>query len=238
MGKRLPFVLALALAAAACTSGGRELVGQDVVAVTPWTLPEVSRYRLVDGDEVKGSGVLRVEEASADEVRFTQSFQGEGFSDEVVAVVDRSMLRPKRVERVIEGPQGARRWEVSYEGGLAGVRQNTEKEERTDELQVPTHSYDSSSDVFLWRTLDFSMGYEATYIDILTATLAKPQIVSMMLRVVGKESVEVPGGRFEAWKLEIRSSGRGQRAWYADNEGRTLVRYDNGDVVFELESVD
>ena len=52
-----------------------------------------------------------------------------------------------------------------------------------------------------------------------------------------KEEVEVPAGTFQAWRLEIRSGGRTQKAWYADDGPRTLVRYDNGDLVFELESI-
>jgi hypothetical protein len=52
-----------------------------------------------------------------------------------------------------------------------------------------------------------------------------------------KEDVQVPAGNFQAWRLEIRSGGRTQKAWYADDARRTLVRYDNGELVFELESI-
>lgn len=237
MTRLLLALLALMLTLSACGDEAVNFVGQDVVAGIPWILPEEARYRLLDGDEVKGSAVLRIELGEAGGVTFRQAFQGGEFKDEVVAEAAEETMRPASVQRVIEGPEGARRWEVTYSGSRALVVQRSKDDERTDELSVPTHSYDSSSDVFLWRTIDFSVGYEATYVDVLTATLAKPQIVSVTLRVKAKETVEVPAGSYEAWRVEIRSSGRTQKAWYADDGRHTLVRYDNGDLVFELLSV-
>ncbi len=190
----------------------------------------------MDGDEVKGSGLLRIESRNG-EFRFTQEFESEEFRDEVVAVADKETLQPQSVQRLIEGPEGERRWQVEYEGGTAVVMQRSEDGERRDELTVPTRSYDSWTDVFLWRTIDFREGYEATYADVLSATLTKPQVITQTLKVTGKETVEVPAGSFEAWRLEIRSSDGTQRAWYADTEEQTLVRYDNGNLVFELLSL-
>ena len=232
----LSALLLLALALAACESQTSILSGQDIVSRTPWGAHEEARYRLMDGDEVKGSGLLRIE--SQDGVfRFTQEFESEEFHDEVVAVADRETMLPQSVERVIEGPEGERRWEVEYEGGSAIVVQRSEGDERRDEIAVPNRSYDSWTDVFLWRTIDIREGYEATYADILSATLTKPRVITQTLKVTGKETVKVPAGTFEAWRLEIRSSDGTQQAWYAATEERALVRYDNGNLVFELLSL-
>ena len=157
----------------------------------------------MDGDEVKGSGLLRIESRNG-EFRFTQEFEGGEFRDEVVAVVDRETLQPQSVQRLIEGPEGERRWQVEYEGGTAVVMQRSEDGERRDELTVPTRPYDSWTDVFLWRTIDFREGYEATYADVLSATLTKPQVITQTLKVTGKETVEVPAGSFEAWRPRAR----------------------------------
>jgi hypothetical protein len=237
---RVPSLLAalplLALALAACASETSILSGRDIVSRTPWEGDEEALYRLMDGGEEKGSGLLRIESRNG-EFRFTQEFESEEFRDEVVAVADRETLQPQSVQRLIEGPEGERRWQVEYEGGTVVVMQRSEDGERRDELTVPTRSYDSWTDVFLWRTIDFREGYEATYADVLSATLTKPQVITQTLKVTGKETVEVPAGSFEAWRLEIRSSDGTQRAWYADTEEQTLVRYDNGNLVFELLSL-
>ncbi len=230
-------LLLLVLALAACESGSSVLSGQDVVSNIPWTAPEEARYRILDGDEERGSGVLSIE-AEDGSFSFRQEFENEEFRDEVVVVADRKTLRPESVERVIDGPEGARRWRVDYEGAAATVVQRSQDEERRDEIAAPTRSYDSWTDVFVWRAIDFREGYEATYADVLSATLAKPQVISQTIKVTGKETVEVPAGTFEAWRMEIQSSEGSQTAWYADTETRPLVRYDNGSLVFELLSLE
>lgn len=236
-GLLFPALFLPALAAGACTSETSTLSGQDIVSGIPWTAPEEARYRLMDGDEVVGSAVLRIEPQNGG-FTFTQEFESGEFRDEVMVVADAETLRARSVDRVIDGPDGARRWQVQYEGNTAVVLQHTEDEERRDELTAPALFYDSWMDVFVWRTIDFREGYEATYVDVLSATLAKPQVISQTLRVTGIETVEVPAGTFQAWRLEVRSSGGNQKAWYADTETRPLVRYDNGSQVFELLSLE
>lgn len=225
------------MALGACQSETSTLSDRDIVSGIPWTAPEEARYRLMDGDEEKGSGVLRIEPQNGG-FRFTQEFESDEFRDEVVAVADAESLRAESVARVIDGPEGARRWQVEYEGNTVVVVQRTEDDERRDEITAPTRFYDSWTDVFVWRTIDFREGYEATYADVLSATLARPEVISQTLKVTEKETVEVPAGTFQAWRLEIRSSGGKQKAWYADTETRPLVRYDNGSLIFELVSLE
>ncbi len=228
-------VLATVLAAVACGGETTILSGQDVVSTIPWPARETARYRLSKGDEVKGTAELRLE-SQADVINFTQSFHfpDEELTDGVLVVVEIGTLRPRSVERLIRGPEGDRHCQAEYAGGLATVSQSSPEGERTDELDVPARSYDSWSDLFLWRTLAFAKDWEARYVDVLTCSLAKPQLLSVELKVKALESVSVPAGTFEAWRLEIRSGGRTQKAWYADDAERTLVRYDNGELVFEL----
>jgi hypothetical protein len=221
----------------ACQGETSILSGQAIVSDIPWRAPEETRYRLLDGEEEKGRGVLTIESAG-DQITFGQVFKSEEFRDEVVVVADAQTLRARSVQRVIDGPEGPRRWEVEYRDTTARVVQRAEDDERRDEVSAPTHSYDSWTDIFLWRTIDFHEGYQATYTDVLSATLAEPQVISQVLEVTGREMVEVPAGTFQAWQLEIRTPAGKQKAWLADDEARTLVRYDNGDLVFELLSVE
>jgi len=232
----LPIAALALLALAGCKSETTTLSGEAIVSRIPWVRHEEASYRLMDGDEVQGDGLLRITSVNG-LLTLRQEFESEEFHDEVVAVTLAGTMQPQSVQRVIDGPDGERRWEVLYEGGGAKVVQNSEDDERQDNLSVPTRSYDSWTDVFLWRTMDFRDGYEASYADVLSATLARPQVISQTVRVSGKETVEVPAGTFEAWRLEIRSEDGSQEAWYADTATRPLVRYDNGSLVFELLSL-
>ena len=229
----------LLLVGIACTGEAAVRPGQVIVSNIPWDAPETARYRIVDGGDVKGSGVLRIV-AKDDALIFSQSFLApeQGITDEVSVETGAIDLLPRSVRRVIGGPEGERVCDASYAGGLAIVEQHSETDERTDELEVPAPSYDSWSDLFLWRTLPFAEDYEATYSDVLTCSLAVPEVLSVDLKVAELETVTVPAGTFQAWRLEVQSGGRTQKAWYADDQARTLVRYDNGNEVFELESVD
>lgn len=222
----------------ACADGGDQLVARDVVSDIPWPAQESARYRLLQGDDLKGSGELNIDQRDGGLV-LTQDFDipDEEVTDSVAVELDPGTLRPKTVERTIDGPEGERRCEAVYREGRVTVQQRTEQDERTDELEVPTQHYDSWSDIFLWRTIEFFEGQELKYIDVLSCSLAKPDLLSVVLKVKEREEVTVPAGTFQAWRLEIRSGGRTQKAWYADDAARTLVRYDNGDLVFELESI-
>ncbi|HEU4759610.1 MAG TPA: DUF3108 domain-containing protein [Dehalococcoidia bacterium] len=237
MGRRLLLILGLALLATACGGGTTLLSGQEVLSAIPWSGPETARYRLLQGKDLKGHGELRLE-LQGDVLSLAQTFEfpDQKLTDDVSALVDPATLRPTRVERTISGPEGERHCRADYAAGTAVVEQKAKKETRTDRLGVPPRSYDSWSDLFLWRTISFSESFQVTYADVLSCTLTKPQVLSVALRVKGRETVSVPAGTFEAWRLEIRSGGRTQKAWYADDAARTLVRYDNEDLVFELES--
>jgi hypothetical protein len=57
------------------------------------------------------------------------------------------------------------------------------------------------------------------------------------IEVAGREQLEVPAGTFQAWRLEIRSGSVRQVAWYADDERRHLLKYDNSQQVFLLEEM-
>jgi hypothetical protein len=235
--RRLLILLTAAIFAA-CSSDADDLVVRDIVSEIPWAGPETARYRLLQGDDVKGSGELRVEEANGMMV-FSQSFEFPDISvtDSVVVEADASTLRPTTVERVIDGPEGKRECHASYEESSVRIEQKAKDAERTDELNIPPKHYESWSDLFLWRTVEFFEGQELKYVDVATCSLAKPDLGSASLSVKRLEEVNVPAGTFRAWRLEFRAEGRTQKAWYADDDRRTLVRYDNGDLVFELESI-
>ncbi len=223
---------------AACGGGGDLSGNTHVISDIPWSVPETASYRILNGDDVVGSGVLRIEDREAG-LLLSQDFQAtdEQISDDVSVLADPLTLQPQTVSRTIDGPEGKRICDTRYEGSKATVDQRSGNDERKDVLQLPANSFDTWGDLFLWRTLDFRDGFDVTYNGVLTCSLVKPDVISVVLVVKGLETVEVPAGTYRAWRLEIRSGGETTHVWYADDGRRTLVRYDNGQHVFELESV-
>lgn len=196
----------------------------------PWTADENWFYDLVDDDgrEV-GQAVLTVEVLDG-QTRLWQEFEGDDAADTTTVTVDSTTLKPIAAGREILEPDGdIQRIEVEYTEEGALIRQG---DERQSGLSVPEHSYDNDTSLFLWRTLPFAEGYEASYNTIITNRRARQKV---NLRVEGLETVTVPAGTFEAWRLVITTSNARQTAWYANTPQRQLVRYDNDrNLIFEL----
>jgi len=230
--------LVLSLALLSACSGSDELVAQDVLSQIPWSTPETAHYRLLHDDDTKGSAELKIAmQDGALVLAQTFNIPDQKIADTVQLQADAQNLRPKVVQRTIDGPEGKRDCTATYEENSVIVEQQAKDENRRDNLSVPAQHYDSWSDLFLWRTLKFFENEEVKYVDVLTCSLTKPDLLPVVLQVKSVEEVSVPAGKFQAWRLEIRSGGRTQKAWYADDAAHTLVRYDNGDLVFELESL-
>ncbi|MFZ6026398.1 MAG: type II CAAX prenyl endopeptidase Rce1 family protein [Chloroflexota bacterium] len=109
--------------------------------------------------------------------------------------------------------------------------------------RTPEAPLDLPADAFLpgewpWRLsgLAFEEGvaYKATLAYPLKwseeAGRSLPQSESLVLRVTGKETVEVPAGSFDAWKVTLGD----ETAWYAVEVPHTLIQYDDGMSLYML----
>lgn len=210
-----------------------EAATQDVVSVIPWADAETASYilRERDGDgEERGHGTLSVRR-EGDHYRLVLRFEDGVNSDESSVLVDAETLKPVSVRREIVSPDERSVVEGQYEQGVVQITARTDDRERSSPLRLEEHYYENESSLFLWRTLPFREGYGASYRTVLVNRRAQ-QVVEV--RVAGRESVTVPAGTFEAWRVEVRSGGVEQVAWYADTEGRPLVKYDNSELLFLL----
>ncbi|HEX5139355.1 MAG TPA: DUF3108 domain-containing protein [Dehalococcoidia bacterium] len=202
----------------------------DVVTTIPWSTPERLEYRLVDnGGKDLGTGTLAVERSS-EGFTLSSSFQSETSKDDSTVVVDALTLKPISSRRQIVTKDDDETIEVQYTDQGAVIKQG----DKQSGLSVPEHSYDNDSSLWLWRTIDLHEGFEASYTTIITNRRSRQTV---NLRVTGKQSVTVPAGTFDAWRVEVRTSNARQIAWIADTPQRTLLKYDNDrNVIFELTS--
>ena len=195
--------------------------------------PEELQYRLTDEDgEEIATGVHTVEQDGSNFILRTRYENPDGNSDTTTVMVEALTLKPVSSVREIENdnPDDEDRIEVQYADEevtiVAGDRQSG--------LTVPEHYYDNDTSLFLWRTIDFEVEYESSYFTIITNRRSEQRVV---LRVPDRETIGVPAGEFEAWRLDIITSSARQTAWYADTPARPLLRYDNGiGTIWELTS--
>jgi hypothetical protein len=205
----------------------------DIVSTIPWRGDEELRYILKDEDGVLvAEGVLLIDVID-DRTNLAQSFgnAAETTRDDSTANVDSRTLKPfSSVRRIVNDGEEAT-VEATYTTDGVLIKQG----DKQSGLSVPEHAYDNDTSLFLWRTIPFAEGYKASYITIITNRRSRQKVT---LEVTGKETVRVPAGEFQAWRLEIKTTNAKQVAWYADTPARPLVRYDNDrGLFFELASV-
>jgi len=220
--------LALPLFAIACSETHVETM--DVVGSIPWGDHEEAHYRLVDRDGSEaGSGVLSIDREDG-RFRLGQTYTDNSNSDESEVLVEVDTLKPLSVRREIRRDGDTEEVEAEYGPTEVKIRSG----DRQSFLTLPEHFYDNESAVFVWRTIAFREGLVLRYYTVLTN---RRHSAVVTLEVAGREQVEVPAGTFQAWRLEIRSGSVRQVAWYADDEQRHLLKYDNSQQVFLLEEM-
>lgn len=220
----------------------REACGQepqDIVHAIPWPDQDRADYLLFDSQTMEecGTGSLEIGR-QGDQYELILSFEDEGNTDESTVLVDAESLRPAEVrrERTIEGETEVVEGEYDLDEEVVRIVEITDGEERTIPRRLDVESYyDNESSLFLWRTIDFAAGYEASYRAVLVNQGGTQQVIT--LEVVEREEVTVPAGTFDAWRVEISFADVDQVAWYADTPERPLVQYDNSVQLLQLTSL-
>jgi len=231
----------LALWAAGCSGGSTATISDSgpVLGTIPWTAPEQATYSVSQGDTM-GTGTFSIL-AGDNSLVFNQKFDipANQVTDEVTVETDPTTLAPIKVDRttVDVDPDINRTCEATYGDGNVTVLQKEKDQKHTDTVSVPTTHYDAWTDLFLWRTLNFSEGFRTRYTDVLSCNPRKSEVITVVLEVKGRESVTLPSGAYQAWHLKVDSGGSTQDAWYNVDPPHVLIKYDNGAQTFQLTSV-
>jgi hypothetical protein len=209
----------------------------DLAITVPWPDQEQSHYVLLDrkSNEQMGEGTLSVTKQDG-QYEMRQTFVGSEKhpgTDISTVDVDAETLKPISFHRKQDLPNQTQevKGDYDYIKGIANITEVTGGKDRPVPLRLPNNYYDNDTAVFLWRTIPFVEGYTTAYRTVLTGSASQAVV---QLKVLGKEEVTVPAGTYQAWKLEIRSSGVKQFAWFADTPQRPLVQYNNSFQLFQL----
>ena len=242
-------ILILAIVAAACAGGGTAGGTSDVVVRIPFSDGERLVYGIHnDSGTVISRGTLTITEADGRlhlEQRYVEVGAPAGAelgSDVVEVVVDIETLKPiggGREITVREGDDELRieRYEWIYSLDTAEPRleisSTRDGEQDTDELRLREHVYENESSLWLWRTLDLVDDYQARYISV-NALEGSQQTVE--LRVTQRQTIEVPAGEFDTWRMRVRTGRATRVVWINVESPHQVVQWDTGSLVFRLES--
>lgn len=234
--------LLLAALAAVLVACGPTVAGPKtsaVVSSVPFSDGERLTYSIrEDSGAISGRGTLSVKR-DGDRLRLEQRYEeasppagAQPNTDTSVVVVGASDLRPQSMERQVEGRDEQHSYRATY-GDDGKVVEVVADGAKPRSIPLTEIFYDNESSLWLWRTLALADGYRERYVSI-DAVGRTRQSVDLM--VTGRQTVEVPAGKFEAWRLQIRNGRATRVAWINVEAPHQLVQWDNGSQIFRLES--
>lgn len=215
-----------------------------IVGSVPFDAGEWADYALHDNSgAVVARGRLSVtRDGDSGRLTLHQSYtvaDGDGAPvDEVFVIVDEQTLTPFSLTRTVQSADRQDSYSAKYEAPLSGdatvlFGSTVDGKSERRELDLGKNYYDNESSLWLWRTIDFAEGYEERYTSVNHLDGSQQTVI---LRVIDRQTIEVPAGSFEAWRLQVRN-GRGTRvAWVNVDAPHQIVQWDNGSIVFRLEA--
>lgn len=191
----------------------------------PWADGETSAYDVLSAAGSKIGTTQIGFEAAAGAWVIHESDQIVDLDQRWTIRVDAGTLRPLGQEKTIHTSATDATISTTYESGRLSIRAVVKGEQRSASLDVPSNSIDNDQLLMTLRALPFAEGYEVRYTTVVAQNALK---VDTTVRVKGKETVSVPAGSLEAWKVELDFGQGKQLAWYDVAAPHRLVQYDNG----------
>lgn len=209
----------------------------------PWGAGESSEYAVTDVNG-QAAGIAHYEitagqspnNGSGWSIRREIAAQG---VNETVAVETTDDYRPltSTVTRSTVSQPGEETVKATYDRGQVDMElttmQNVTTYERTN---IPSDARDSNVLLPIVRALPLAEGYATRIQSFLPIS---GLMETFTVSVLDTETVTVPAGTFETFKVELRTNDYTTLAWYAQEEARVLVKYEDGrnQGTFELTNV-
>jgi hypothetical protein len=242
----------VALVAAGCQGATPSAPTGDIVGTSAWAGKERFAYELRTGEgELVGHGTLETRVDGNRLVlvqRYTEAETPAGATpatDTITTVVEAATFVPVSGERVIvrraaDGSVSEERYDWTYAVDAEGALRMTSTRAQggsTDEgsVRLRDHAFDNESSLWLWRTLAFQEGFNRNYVSVNPMDRSQQTV---NLQVPQRETITVPAGEFEAWRLIFRSGRAVRTAWLNVEPPHQVLRWDNSDLIFDLVAIE
>ncbi|HON41865.1 MAG TPA: hypothetical protein PLM74_01885 [Bacillota bacterium] len=213
-------LMAIGIAVMAYTEGDPRRV---IRLSPPWQPGEISRLEAYDPD---GNLLLTWElsvESQGSQVVFITDREAAGFRERALVFADPYTLIPRRTELERESGQGRVDYVAEYGSEDVTIQANLPRGHEEAAMKLPARPfYDDEQLIMIIRALPLYSSFRGTLKSVVTRAGAQDSVI---LRVRGRESISVPAGHFDTWKVEI--TGTYQSAWIAVAPPHQLVRYEN-----------
>lgn len=244
-----PILLAAGAAASLAFMGGCSSVNAPeahpaVFLRVPWTGVESLKYELVESRGAT-SGTCTLETHPDFEAGRTKLSQlcddGGPHRDDRQAIVDAKTLAPIFTVRTITNETKATTttFEASYGGDSAqlkadtdGRNSNTTRTKPTANAKVPEPAwYDDESLFWVMRGITLTSGFKASYTNL---NPGNGRVFNVDIEVQSQESVKVPAGEFQAWKIKVKTESITQFFWVEVAAPNRVIKARIERIVYEL----
>jgi hypothetical protein len=121
--------------------------------------------------------------------------------------------------------------EVAYAADKVKMTTKGEKEDAVHEIDIDRSVYDNEEAGHLMRRLPLEVGYKTT---LPIFIVFQRQVIDIGLEVTVRETIEVPAGTFECYKIELSIQ---QTLWISTGPERYMVKFEGGGATTELTQI-
>ncbi len=225
--------LLAALAAACGTSPAPSATSNELKLSPPWIGNEHFEYNLLSDETGSpiGSGTIEVR-PSSNATTIEHRYLIGKVTQHIISIVDPQRLNPISGEQQITGSQNDFSLVTSYQNNVLTIKATTAQGEKDFTISVAPDSIDNDSVLMALRAFPLADGYTTSFNTVVGASALQ---IKSTLTVAGKETITVPAGTFETYKVTLGfGSGSDQITWYEVAAPHRLIQYDNGQNKFVL----
>ncbi len=218
---------------AAAPSGSTTTAPTVLQLTPPWQGAEHAEYNIVKSSDHSALGTSTIDiQPAADSTTIEQRYQIGPVTQHFVVKVDPRTLKPLVSDQDLAGSPNAFSLTATYADNKLSITAKTAQGDKNASLDVSPDAYDNNSLLTILRGLPFRTGTAATFTNVVTANAAQ---IKSTASVAGQESVTVPAGTFDTYKVVMEFGGaQKQTAWYEVAAPHRLIQYDNGATQFVL----
>ncbi len=218
---------------AAAPAGSTTPVPATLQLTPPWKGNEHAEYNIIkDADNsALGTSVFDIQPAS-DATIVEQRLQLGAVTQHFVVKVDPQTLKPLVSTEEVTGSPNDFSLTGTYANNKLAITAKTAQGDKNATVDVPPDAYDNNSLLAILRGLPFSAGGASSFTNVVPVNAAQ---IKSTATISGQESVTVPAGTFDTYKVVMSFGGAQQQTvWYEIASPHRLIKYDNGTTQFVL----
>ena len=228
-------IIGLILTGCVDHSGPEREAACEIITDIPWADNELTCYVIQDyeGND-KGTAALLIERY--EDIYFLKQYYvfQESIAWTLMVNVRADNLKPLAGGVTTSTPTIGHTVIYNYAEGKLDIDTTAPEGSQHTVMDVPEDAYDDNEFLFLLRAIPFEVGHTATFTNVI-ATSAEKHVVTIV--VIGEEELQVPAGRFDAYKVEISMAGDKRYVWYGKDKPHYLLKLDSGTGVILLKEI-